>query len=37
MCIFVHNILSFVGTDLEKFSNNQDLEAREIKTILQFL
>ena len=26
-CIFVHNSLNFVGTDLEKYSHDQDIEA----------
>jgi len=30
-CIFVHNSLSFVGTDLNKFSNDQDIEACAIR------
>jgi len=37
MCIFVHNSFSFVGNDLEKCSNDQDIEAHKIKTILQLL
>ena len=31
VCIFVHNSLSFVGTDLEKFSNDQDIKACVIR------
>jgi hypothetical protein len=33
VCIFVHNSLNFVGTDLEKFSNDQEIEARTIRLL----
>jgi len=31
VCIFVHNSLNFVGTELEKFSNDQKIEACTIR------
>jgi hypothetical protein len=33
VCIFAHNILSFAGTDLEKFSNDRNIEACAIRLL----